>query len=140
MNAEKEFPAELFLREINMYEALSDSKQRIYTTAGQEYQKVKYIRADLVKTVQDPNEACYIQAVNKTVGNCMSWWRDQGKGYTTVLTEAAEYSYKEASRILARMQENRSSEIARIWPAAYINTCTNQTVDVQRVDITKVLP
>lgn len=44
-----EWPAVLLLRDTKLHDDLGGAGQRIYTTAGQGYKKVRYIRADLVE-------------------------------------------------------------------------------------------
>jgi len=45
--AEETFPDRLRIRDTRLYDDMGGAGQRIYTTAGQGYRKVDYVRADL---------------------------------------------------------------------------------------------
>ena len=45
--ADEAFPDRLRIRDTRLYDDMGGAGQRIYTTAGQGYTKVEYIRADL---------------------------------------------------------------------------------------------
>lgn len=61
------------------------------------------------------------------VGNCMLWWRRNGAGYTTDLSQAAVYSLKEA---LAH-HVSRDTDVP--WPKGYIDARAAPRVDFQNV-------
>lgn len=50
------YPDRLMIRDTMLHDDMGGLGQRIYTTAGQGYERVEYIRADLIamKTVPDP--------------------------------------------------------------------------------------
>ena len=51
------FPPTLLLRDTELHDDMGGGGQRIFTTAGRGYKKVKYIRADLAAPPQSPSEA-----------------------------------------------------------------------------------
>jgi hypothetical protein len=67
----------------------------------------------------------YLQDSRQVVGNDMLWWRENGKGYTTDLREAATFSRDDAQR----MHDARETDIP--WPKGYIDARTRPAVDVQ---------
>lgn len=70
----------------------------------------------------------YIQDSRGYVGNCLSFWRPEGKGYTTNINDAGLFTKEEAERIC----KNRDSDIA--WREDYIKSHTQLTVDSQYID------
>ena len=65
----------------------------------------------------------YVQDTRDFVGNSMLWWRPDGAGYTTDLSQAGQYNHKPT---------NRDTDI--LWPVGYINSIAQLSVDHQKAD------
>jgi len=53
----------------------------------------------------------YVEDSRRPVGNCMLWWRPEGKGYTTQIEEAGLYSAEQVKQM-------RSSDVG--WPEPFV--------------------
>lgn len=65
----------------------------------------------------------YVQDKRQFVGNSMVWWRHNGNGYTTDLSQAGKYDHKPS---------DRDTDV--LWPVEYIDSIANLHVDVQRAE------
>ena len=63
----------------------------------------------------------YVQDTRQFVGNSMLWWRHNGEGYTTDLSQAGQYESKPS---------NRATDV--LWPVDYIESIATLHVDHQR--------
>ena len=52
------------------------------------------------------NDTYYIQKEGY-VGNSLLWWRKGGRGYTTNINDAQEYTYTEAKEIIDRPNSDK---------------------------------
>lgn len=59
------------------------------------------------------------------VGNCPSWWRPDGNGYTTNLDEAARFTFAEA------MAQHRCRDTDLPWLCSEVDKLRRPTVDCQ---------
>jgi hypothetical protein len=75
------------------------------------------------KTIQSP--MFYLQDSRSYVGNDMLFWGIDGRGYTTDLRHAAQFTLEDAAR------QNRSRETDIPWPVAYIDARQKPVVDMQ---------
>ena len=62
----------------------------------------------------------YIQDSRDFVGNSMLWWRPDGRGYTTDISQAGQYTHKPT---------DRDTDV--LWPVEYINSIAQSHVDHQ---------
>lgn len=62
------------------------------------------------------------------VGNSMSWWAIDGKGYTCDIQRAGVYTKEEA------FAQHRMRSTDRPWPKRYIDGRLSHHVDFQHVD------
>lgn len=69
----------------------------------------------------------YIQDGRQVIGNCLAWWRVDGKGYSSDLKQAWKVPYDKAFQI----ERNRESEI--IWPCDQIDAISQVHVDIQNL-------
>jgi len=65
----------------------------------------------------------YVQDKRQYVGNSMLWWRPNGAGYTTDISQAGQYDHKPSDR-----------ETDVLWPVDYIDGVAKLHVDFQDVD------
>ena len=70
----------------------------------------------------------YLQDSRTYTGNCMMWWRENGAGYTSDITEAWALSYKRA------MSYHKARHTDIPWPVDYIKKKARPRVDFQYVD------
>ena len=59
----------------------------------------------LIKILKERNKSkdlYYIQNSYVYIGNAMLWWKKDGKGYTTDITEAGKYTKAEIGKIIER--------------------------------------
>ena len=61
-------------------------------------------------------------------GNCLSWWRDGGHGYTTNLDEAWKVPQEQAERICASRPHEDTA-----WPVSQIDAITCRHVNVEHL-------
>lgn len=71
----------------------------------------------------------YVQDSRDFVGNAMLWWRPDGRGYTTDLSQAGQYDHKPS---------DRDTDI--LWPVDYIESIATLHVDHQRTDPDAAIP
>lgn len=71
------------------------------------------------------NPMFYIQDSRSYAGNSAIWWRTDGKGYTSDLTEAWRVNKEKAERIC------RSRSTDRMWPCHQIDAITQKHFDAQ---------
>lgn len=73
------------------------------------------------------DEEYYVQDSRQNVGNCGSWWRPNGQGYTCNLDDAGVYDGRACSRM-------RVTDIP--WPRTYVeeHVVRHVRVDVQAFD------
>ena len=71
----------------------------------------------------------YVQDSRDYVGNSMLWWRRNGAGYTTDISQAGQYAEKPG---------DRDTDI--LWPVEYINSIATLHVDHQRTDSDAAIP
>ena len=76
-----------------------------------------------------PDGYYYMQDQRQFVGNCILWWAECGRGYTTKINEAHVFT---ASEALERYKMR--PDVDRPWPKDYIDERIQQTVDVQLCD------
>ena len=69
----------------------------------------------------------FIQDTRQYVGNCVYWWRIDGKGYTCHLDDAWEVGEEEARSI------ERSRGTDKAWPADQVRKAASLQVDMQRL-------
>ena len=69
----------------------------------------------------------YIQDTRQFVGNSMSWWRQNGSGYTCDLREAGIFLKEEAEKIC------RNRDTDKMWEKSYIDLRVQHHVDMQDV-------
>ena len=62
----------------------------------------------------------YVQDSRDFVGNSMLWWRHNGAGYTTDISQAGQYDHSPTDR-----------ETDVLWPVDYINSIAQLHVDHQ---------
>jgi hypothetical protein len=60
------------------------------------------------------------------VGNCISWWREGGCGYTCDIDQAGKFSEKEALSIV-----RSRPDVDKAWPVSVIEPLINRHVDHQ---------
>ena len=65
----------------------------------------------------------YVQDSRDFVGNSMLWWRPDGRGYTTDISQAGQY---------AERPTDRDTDV--LWPVEYINSIAQPHVDHQKTD------
>lgn len=68
----------------------------------------------------------YLQDTRVYYGNCMVWWKQDGRGYTSDLTEAHVFTDEEAVK-------GASRETDVFWPKDYIDAHARPRVDFQVV-------
>jgi hypothetical protein len=76
--------------------------------------------------------AWYIQDTRSMVGNSMSWWAIDGKGYTCDIQRAGVYTKEEA------FAQHKMRSTDRPWPKKYIDARLSHHVDFQHVDYSQV--
>ena len=76
---------------------------------------------------RDANGMYYLQDARHSamVGNCPSWWRPDGNGYTTNLDEAARFTFDEA------MAQHRCRDTDLPWLCSEVDKLRRPTVDCQ---------
>ncbi len=79
-----------------------------------------------------PEKLFYIQCSDNTVGNEALWWRPDGHGYTTHLSEAGKYTAAESTSI----HRIRKSDVP--WLCSEVEDLAYWTVDVG--DLRKLVP
>ena len=67
----------------------------------------------------------YIQDTRTLVGNCVLWWRADGQGYTTDLTDAGKF--REGDGYGSRETDVR-------WPVEIIDRIARPRVDFQALE------
>lgn len=88
-------------------------------------EETKRIRFRKNKVLSFPEtEMFYIQ--NGYVGNSVSWWGLESRGYTTDITKAQKYTRQE---VLKRFVNAREED--RIWAASHVDQHISQHVDSQ---------
>lgn len=87
------------------------------------------LRLQLLYTVEHPprQELFYVQDTRSYVGNCPTWFRDRGCGYTTRLDEAARFTLDQA----ASMHRSRKTNLP--WPCEVVDERQRPTVDIQHL-------
>lgn len=70
----------------------------------------------------------YLQDSRSNVGSFAMWWAKEGKGYTTNLDHAEQYTLEQA----VKHYEWRETDLP--WPMAYIDARSTTGVDFQYVD------
>jgi len=63
----------------------------------------------------------YVQDSRDFVGNSMLWWRPDGRGYTTDISQAGQY---------AERPTDRDTDV--LWSVEYINSIAQLHVDHQK--------
>ena len=70
----------------------------------------------------------YLQDSRQYVGNSMSWWARNGKGYTCDIRNAEIYTEEKA------FSRHKSRETDIPWPTDYIDSRISHHIDVQHCD------
>lgn len=68
----------------------------------------------------------YMQNKTKFTGNCVMWWRKEGNGYTSNITDAQVWNKEQA---IKQMQTRPDTDVA--WEKDYVDGCIQSTVDHQ---------
>lgn len=71
----------------------------------------------------------YLQDSRSFTGNCMMWWRKNGAGYTSDLSDAWQLTEKEAFG----RHKARKTDIP--WPCGYIDGIAKPRADFQYADM-----
>jgi hypothetical protein len=79
---------------------------------GGEDEEALVIVQGYLKHLEEKPMLYYIK--NGFVGNAISWWAVDGKGYTTDITKAGKYSEDEARSICRRPEDTA-------WPVGYVD-------------------
>jgi hypothetical protein len=66
----------------------------------------------------------YVQDTRGTVGNSVSWWAPDGKGYTTHIDRAGKYTENDRSW----------RDTDKLWPVAEVDKLWSRHVDQQDLD------
>jgi len=83
------------------------------------------IRDAAIYGEQEPDtkpDKYYLQDTRSTVGNAVFWWKKDGYGCTTDITQAEKFNVRGSSR---------PSDIS--WPVSYIDSIAKPTVDFQKL-------
>lgn len=78
-------------------------------------------------------ELYYLQDKRSYVGNSMSWWAKDGKGYVCDIRKAHVYTKAEAYR----QHDKRETDIP--WPKAYIDARISHHIDMQHCKRAEVM-
>jgi anti-sigma factor RsiW len=73
MSEREEWPEYVMLRDTKLHDDMGGAGQRIYTTAGQGYEKIKYVRADLLEAARAPLLERITALENKCALLAASW-------------------------------------------------------------------
>lgn len=116
------WPAELMIRDTKLYDDMGGAGQRIYTTAGQGYEKRKYIRADLSTPIAAHGTGAVTEASDRaenTTDNPKSWiaWKRRAlAAEATIDASENNPTYREVSKywkVRARAAERELEERRR---------------------------
>lgn len=97
-----DFPERLRLRDTKLHDDLGGAGQRIYTTAGQGYEKVNYVRGDLFESLADEHSRMR-NVLIRIKGQCeieMAGDRNSAFKYIAMLADS----------VLLRASEGQSDE------------------------------
>jgi hypothetical protein len=128
MSEREEWPEYVMLRDTKLHDDMGGAGQRIYTTAGQGYEKIKYVRADLLEAARAPLleelerermrlVACGVVAMSDTPESAASA-RDMHADYRSEACESVARRVDECIR--RRAQVELLEENARLERAGYI--------------------
>lgn len=75
------------------------------------------------------NNEFYIQDKRQIVGNSMTWWRKEGRGYGCDIREAEVFSEMRALKLI-----QDAGYKYRAWPKEYIDARISHHIDMQHCD------
>lgn len=104
------------------------SVQHIHAKTSPHYDYVELYTAPQAQAdARDADGMYYLQDArwSAMVGNCPSWWRPDGEGYTTNLDEAARFTFAEA------MAQHRCRDTDLPWLCSEVDKLRRPTVDCQ---------